>query len=81
MSWFSEKVEPKLVSDWKSVMKWYSSWAMVVAGAAAATWISVPDSLKDVAPNWVKYTAIVLITGFGLTGRVIRQGAADDSPR
>ena len=63
----------KLVPDWRKAWRWLSVQAMALQGIVAVSWISVPDDMRAaVPPQWLAFAAIVL-TVFGIVGRVIKQ--------
>lgn len=68
----------KLVENAKESWKWFSMQAMTLAGALQGTWLSIPNDLKDNIPdsmvNWITLGLVI----FGIVGRLVRQGDADE---
>jgi hypothetical protein len=63
----------RLVDNWKTSWKWYSTHVTVANGAILAGWTQFPDDLKGHLPhNFIIWLAVVLL-GAGLFGRIIDQ--------
>ena len=66
--------KPKLVDDWRSFLKWYSTWANAALMAVGSVWIMIPEDMRAaVRPEVMGVAAIVLAIG-GVAGRLIDQG-------
>lgn len=64
----------KLVHNARRAWRWFSVQALTVQGAAAASWLAVPEDLRAaVPPAWLAGAALVLAL-LGLAGRLIDQG-------
>ena len=64
----------RLVKDARKAWRWFSVQAMFVQGAAATSWLAVPDDMRAAVPaEWLAVAAIVL-TVLGVAGRLIDQG-------
>lgn len=62
--------------NWHKIWRYYSTQAMVLAGLAQTTWVSLPDDLRASVPNdWVSYGTMALLV-IGVVGRALSQ---DDS--
>jgi len=71
---------PKLVpvKNWRKSWRWISVWVMGLQGAAATSWLMVPDDVRSSVPaEWLAVAAVVL-TMIGIPGRLIDQGGNDD---
>ena len=68
----------QLTDDWKQCWKWFSSWALTLAGAIPAVWVELPPDLKDAIPPGTMSTITAVVAGCGLIGRVVQQGPKDD---
>ena len=67
----------RLVKDARKAWRWFSVQAMFLQGAAASSWLFVPDDMRAAVPaEWLAVAAIVL-TVLGVAGRVIDQGGDD----
>lgn len=63
----------KMVSDWRSFLRWYSTWANAALVSVGATWLMVPEDMRAaVPPEWLAAAAVVLAVG-GSVGRIIKQ--------
>lgn len=63
----------KLVTDWRSAPKWFSTQAMVLAGAINAAWLAIPPEMQASIPQeWVAYGTAGLLV-LGTIGRVVDQ--------
>ena len=64
----------KLVDDWRSFLKWYSTWANAVLASVGGVWIMIPEDMRAaVDPRILGACAIVLALS-GVVGRLIDQG-------
>jgi len=66
-----------LVSDWKSIWRWHSTWIAAVAAALPVVlplaWAQMPADLKAAVPDhWMPIIAVVMFIAFVL-GRIRRQ--------
>lgn len=62
-----------LVEDWKDCWKWFSTRAMVIAGALQTTWLTMPEEFKaDVPPTLVHWLTVAILIA-GVIGRVVKQ--------
>jgi hypothetical protein len=66
----------KLVKNARQSWRWLSVQAMALQGAVAGAWLAVPDDMRASVPSeWLAVAAIAL-TGLGILGRLVDQGAA-----
>lgn len=69
----------KLIEDWRSVWKYYSTHALIITGAIPLAWKSVPLEWKDAFPPDIKpYVPVILAVVCavsGVIGRVVDQTA------
>lgn len=64
----------KLVDDWKSCWRWFSTQAMAWAIAIQGAWELCPPDLRvGVPPKLVTVITLVLLV-LGLVGRLVKQG-------
>jgi len=64
----------KLVDDWRSFLKWYSTWANAVLASVGGVWIMIPEDMRTaVQPEILGGVAIFLALS-GTIGRLIDQG-------
>ncbi len=64
----------KLVDDWRSFLKWYSTWANAVLASVGGVWIMIPEDMRAaVQPEILGGVAIFLALS-GTIGRLIDQG-------
>lgn len=67
----------KLVKDSRKSWTWFSMQAMALQGAGAGAWLALPQEMRDAVPQeWLAIAAVVL-TVFGMVGRVIDQGGGE----
>ena len=67
----------KLVPNARKAWRWFSVQAMVLQGAAAGAWLTVPDDMRSaVPPEWLAVAAVAL-TVLGVSGRLVDQGDGD----
>jgi hypothetical protein len=64
----------QLVDDWKGCWKWFSSWALTLAGAIPVVWVELPADLKSAIPPGTMSTITAIVAGCGLVGRLVQQG-------
>ena len=63
----------KLVDNWKNCWRWFSTQAMVLAGAIQGAWLFVPDDLRStIPPHWLQGITIALMC-MGVAGRLVKQ--------
>ena len=63
----------KLVKDWRSLPRYFSTQAMALAGLMQAAWIGIPDDMKASVPSeWVA-AATGLLMVLGVIGRMVDQ--------
>ena len=63
----------KLIPDWRAAWRYYSTQALALQGAIAASWLAVPDDWRAAVPaEWLAVAALAL-TAFGVAGRFIDQ--------
>ena len=64
----------QLIPDWRAAWRYYSTQAMALQGAIAASWLVVPEDWRAAVPaEWLAASAVVL-TVLGVAGRLIDQG-------
>ena len=64
----------KLIPDWKSAPRWFSTQAMALAGIVQAAWLGIPDDMKASVPQeWVAALTGALMV-LGIVGRLVDQG-------
>jgi len=64
----------KLVDDWRSFLRWYSTWANAVLAAVGGVWLMIPEDMRAaVQPEILGGVAIFLALS-GTIGRLIDQG-------
>lgn len=63
----------RLVSDWKSAYRWYSTQAPALTVALLVTWQALPDDLREQAPHWLQVSVLVVLLLGGIAGRLISQ--------
>lgn len=70
----------KLIDNWRCAWRFASVRAMSAALAIQATWLSLPDDLRERIPLWatVSVTGCLLIAG--LIGRLVQQRGPDGAP-
>lgn len=68
--------KPRLVKDWKSRLKHYSTIALAMASGLQGAWMSIPDSIKQPLPGWVAqavaWITLAVVVG-GLGGKFVDQ--------
>jgi hypothetical protein len=65
----------RLVKNTRSAWRWFSVQALALQGIGAAAWLGVPDDMRAaVPPEWLAGCAVVL-TAFGIVGRLVDQGS------
>jgi hypothetical protein len=65
--------KPKLVDDWRSFLRWYSTWANAVLAAVGGVWLMIPEDMRAaVQPEILGGVAIFLALS-GTIGRLIKQ--------
>lgn len=63
----------KLVDNWKSSWKWYSTHMTLANGAVLGSWTQFPDDLKGRLPHYfIIYVALALLV-LTFSGRLIDQ--------
>ena len=63
----------KLVDNWRNCWRWFSTQAMVGAGAVQGAWLFVPDDLRStIPPQWLQGITIALMV-MGVAGRLVKQ--------
>ncbi|MFT4075850.1 MAG: hypothetical protein QM647_09995 [Asticcacaulis sp.] len=64
----------KLIDNWRSALRAYSTWALGAVAAIPALWLQVPDEVKALIPaqDMAKITAVIAVAG--LVGRFVDQG-------
>lgn len=63
----------KLVDNWKSGWKWYSTHLTVANGAIFVGWNQIPQDFKDHLPHGLYIYLAVFMVFFTLLGRAIDQ--------
>jgi hypothetical protein len=73
-------MKPKLVPDWRQAWRWFSVQSMALAGAVQATWVMIPEDMREAVPGaWVAgITAGILV--LGVIGRLIDQSKPEERP-
>lgn len=61
----------------KDQVKKYSVQGMTIATAVQATWMAMPATVQQYAPDWVTHTVVLAFLLYGLVGRFIPQGTAN----
>ena len=62
-----------LVDNWRNCWRWFSTQAMVLAGAIQGSWLFVPDDLRStIPPQWLQGITIALMV-MGVAGRLVKQ--------
>ena len=63
----------RLVDNWRNCWRWFSTQAMVLAGAIQGSWLFVPDDLRStIPPQWLQGITIALMC-MGVAGRLVKQ--------
>jgi hypothetical protein len=71
-----DKIQDRLVADWRSFWRWWSTWLHVIGttllGIVALT-PQLPQELQNAIP--VEYRAVILAlwAGLGIAARIIQQ--------
>lgn len=63
----------KIIDDWKSVWRYYSAHALVIATIVPVAISQAEQYLGQPFPAWVKYAAAGVILVSGLIGRIVDQ--------
>lgn len=67
----------RLVKDWRKAWRWLSVRTLALQGAAAASWLMVPDDMRAAVPaSWLAAAGVALAV-LGIAGRLIDQGGRD----
>lgn len=64
----------KLIDNWRSTLKAYSTWALGAVVTIPTVWLQVPDELKALIPAQGMAKITVLVAVAGLIGRFVDQG-------
>ncbi|MEC5321599.1 hypothetical protein VSX61_22185 [Brenneria populi subsp. brevivirga] len=64
----------QLIDEWKQCWRWFSSWALIIAGAIPSVWVELPSDLKSAIPVDIMSTVTTVVAACGLIGRVVQQG-------
>ncbi|WP_279025110.1 hypothetical protein [Gibbsiella quercinecans] len=63
----------QLIEEWRQCWRWFSTWALTLAGAIPAVWAELPPDLKFVIPASLMGTITAVVAVCGIVGRVINQ--------
>ena len=63
----------KLVSDWKNAYKWLSVVIPAFGTLLLASWMAVPDSMRNTIPHRYVEAITIVIFVAGVIGRLIQQ--------
>jgi len=67
----------KLVKNAKKSWRWFSVQALGLQGAAAASWMAVPQDMRDAIPaEWLAVGGVALAF-LGVIGRLVDQGGGE----
>lgn len=73
----SARVKRRIVKDWRSRLRDYSTISLAFSTAVAVSWSALPsDWLAYLPVEWVART-IGAITALGLLGKFVSQGGGD----
>ena len=70
----------KLIDNWRCAWRFASVRAMSAALAIQATWLSLPDDLRERIPLWIAASVTGFLLIAGLLGRLIQQTGPDGTP-
>lgn len=71
----------KLVDDWKQAHRWLSIQIAAVGATLEASWLMVPDAIKENLPAWIG-TAVAITAFAGIVaGRLIDQAPKVCDPK
>jgi protein-S-isoprenylcysteine O-methyltransferase Ste14 len=63
----------RLVDDWRRCWRWFSTQAMVLAGALQGAWLFIPEDMKaSIPPSIVQWVTVGLLA-LGVAGRLVKQ--------
>lgn len=63
----------KLVAEWQTAWKWFSTQAMALVTVLLGVWATLPDDLKSAIPHWAVAAIAGAILIGGIAGRLIDQ--------
>lgn len=64
----------ELVDDWRSFLRWYSSWSHILVAQAGAAWLVLPEDWRAAVPAEYLAGFALFFGAAGLVGRIIKQG-------
>lgn len=67
------KLRLKLVANWKSCWRWFSTQSMVAAAALTAAWVALPQDLVVHISEEIRTGLVVGILALGVLGRLVDQ--------
>lgn len=67
----------QLIPNWKQAWRWASVNCMAGAMILQATWVSIPDDLRDDVPHNVVHIITMLLLVMGIIGRLTMKGKRD----
>lgn len=70
----------KLIPNWRSRLRDYSTVALALGASIVAAWIALPEDLKAHLPtDWVA-RIVGALNALGLAGKFVIQGPPKDKP-
>lgn len=63
----------RLVANWRGFWRWYSVWALALAGAVPVVWMELPADLKAFLPASWRPWVLAIVALAGILGRLSDQ--------
>lgn len=76
-----EKVQRRVIPQWRSRLRDYSTIALASGTATVAAWTVLPADLKVFLPTEYVAWGIGALNAFGLGGKFLVQGPIDEEPK